>query len=180
MRLFFAVPIPETLKRILEQFQERSRSMDRSASWPKPDGLHITLAFLGEQEALLVPTLLDIARSTGSKREAFPLSTSRLGGFPKNGAARVLWLGFAEEPRLFALAEDLRKRLKVAGIAFDEKPFKAHLTLARFKSPREIAVFGETPPPSIFEVKELVLFQSQSTSSGSRYIPLGNAPFTGA
>ena len=44
----------------------------------------------------------------------------------------LLWVGLEESASLAALVRSLRARLADAGIAFDKKPFKAHITAARY------------------------------------------------
>jgi len=138
--------------------------------------LHLTLAFLGEQGPSEIPALMALALQVVAGHSAFWLRTSQLGGFPNARAARVLWLGLEEEPKLLALVQDLRGGLRAAGVAFDAKPFKAHLTLARFKAPQSMAALEEPPAPWTFEAREVVLFQSVQTTSGSRYVAQGRAP----
>lgn len=179
MRAFFAIPLPEPLKDELARLQGRIRQSGVAASWPDPQGLHLTLAFLGEVEAASVSMLLDTALRNTAGHTAFTLRTSRLGGFPKDGSARVMWLGLEEQPALSRLAEDLRRGFRAAGIPFDDRPFKAHLTLARFKAPQDLARFVVLPSPTAFEASELVLYQSVQTSAGSRYVVLGSAPLAG-
>ena len=176
MRLFFAIPLPERLQDELARFQTRTRLCEGKVSWVSPGGLHLTLAFLGEQDGSRVPVLFEVALRAASRHPVFPLKTSHLGGFPKDRSARVLWLGLDEQPGLSLLAEDLRKGLRETGISIDEKPFNAHLTLARCKAPQNVAQFGEPPAPMAFEARGLVLFQSVQTPSGSRYLALGTAP----
>lgn len=176
MRLFFAIPLPLRLKDELARFQARARHAGVAASWPDPQGLHLTLAFLGEQDESSVPAMLDMALQVATGHSAFPLRTFHLGGFPKDSAARVLWLGVEEQPALPLLAEDLRRGLRVAALTFDDKPFKAHLTVARFKTAQDVARFQEPPSPMAFEAQELVLLQSVLTPSGSRYVSAGSAP----
>ena len=173
MRLFLAIPLPEPLQDELARFQSRARLSGASASWPKPQGMHLTLAFLGEGSETIVPSLLEVASRIASGHTPFPLQTYRLGGFPQDHAARVLWLGLEESPLLWMLAEDLRRGLREAGRTFDDKPFKAHLTLARFKATQDVARFQEQPAVCSFEVREFALYQSVQTSSGAYYLSLG-------
>lgn len=176
MRLFFALPLPDELKTRLAAFQQRSKGLGLPASWPDPQGLHLTLAFLGEQDETCVPLLLEVARRAVASHEAFTLRTSTLGGFPSDRRARILWLGVEQEPRLDVLCARLRQGLREVGQAFDEKPFRAHLTLARFKAAVDIGLLGGAPEPCPFAVRELALLQSVTTPAGSRYRALGVAP----
>lgn len=176
MRLFFALPLPERVRKELAHIQAHLKASGGPASCPDPVGLHLTLAFLGEWEEAAVPGLMAVARLATAGHPMLRLKTARLGGFPRDRAARVLWLGLDDDPGLRALAEGLRQGLRAAGMGFHDQPFRAHLTVARFKAPQDLARFGEAPEPLAFEVRELVLFQSVQTSTGSRYVPLGVVP----
>jgi len=173
VRLFFAIPLPERVQVELARFQSAARASGVEGSWPDPGGLHLTLAFLGEQDAALIPELLSTAARIAAGHAAFPLRMERLGGFPKDGSARVLWLGLADQPALGALAEALRNALRRAAVPFDEKPFRAHVTLARFRKPRDVRRLEPVGEGLVFEVRDLVLFQSLQTPAGQRYVALG-------
>ena len=156
MRLFFALPLPPDVGEALGHWQREQAGIE---GWSRPEGLHLTLAFLGVRapEGLAVPEAAGAA--VAARHRAFALRTTGLGGFPDGDRARVLWLGLAPCPALEALATDLRDTLSAAGEAFDAKPFRAHLTLARFRRARSVAAFTD-PPPAAFAADRLVLFES--------------------
>jgi 2'-5' RNA ligase len=85
----------------------------------------------------------------------------------------VLWLGLEPSPALEALAADLRAALAGTGETFDPKPFRAHLTLARFRRARPLLGF-DPPPGAAFAAERLVLFESRSQG---RYAPVRSWSF---
>lgn len=167
LRLFFALPLPADLRESLDCWQRGQAEVE---GWTRPEGLHLTLAFLGERSAEAVSTLLTIAGPIADRHRSFRLCTAGLGGFPTAGTARVLWLGLESSPALEALAADLRGTLAAAGEAFDAKPFRPHLTLARWRRARTVAGFAP-PPPIPFTVGRLVLFESRPRGC---YTPVGD------
>lgn len=156
MRLFFALPLPPGPGEILGRWQ---RSHGGIEGWSRSEGLHLTLAFLGTRAPGELATLEATGATVAARHRPFPLRTASLGGFPEGDRARVLWLGVAPDAALEALAADLRDALAAAGEAFDAKPFRAHLTLARFRRARPVAAFTD-PPPTAFVADRLVLFES--------------------
>ncbi len=91
------------------------------------ENYHLTLAFLGEQPAALLPAIIEAGASlevpTGEMR------LSCLGYFER---ARVLWLGPENTPNPLRLhVRRLWQALAPLGIARERRPFAAHLTLAR-------------------------------------------------
>jgi len=124
VRLFFALwPASELQGRLAawaKQVAGRGRAMRR-------ENLHLTLAFLGDTEAALLPRL--IALAAGVRVDAIRFELDRVGYWRHN---RIIWCGASEEsPALTALVADLRARLDAAGIRYDRKPFVSHVTLVR-------------------------------------------------
>lgn len=168
LRLFFALPLPPALREILDRWQPARPP----ARWSRTDGLHVTLAFLGDRSPEALPNLEALASAVAARHAPFSLHTAGLGGFPGNGRIRILWLGLAPSPALESLAQDLRGALIAAGEAFDAKPFRAHITLARLPRPQPLPAFPG-PPPTPFAADDLVLFESR-TQGG--YAPLRTWP----
>ena len=151
MRLFFALPLPETLKQALAALQAERRGQGLVASWPRPEGMHLTLAFLGEQEeeggSAAARTAL--ASLTVPPCPA-PLGRfGRLGLFPERGPWRVLVANLLPPKALDLVYTRLNRALaaeaRLRGLqplnqdwpdadrpaSRPTRPFKAHVTLAR-------------------------------------------------
>jgi 2'-5' RNA ligase len=96
-------------------------------------------------------------------REPFTLSLGGGGAFPDARRASVLWLGARQgSEALAALAEPF---------ADDDRPFRAHLTLARVTKARDLRELvtaldacGESAP---WTVHEVVLFDSDTRADGA-------------
>ncbi|MDP9798969.1 2'-5' RNA ligase [Catenuloplanes nepalensis] len=94
---------------------------------------HVTLVFLGE-----VPDdrLLDVdaALQRSTPPVGTPSARLRIAGGGRFGRGRftILWAGLTgEADRLTTLAHGIRQELQDARLAFDGRPFRPHLTLAR-------------------------------------------------
>ncbi len=176
MRLFFAIQLPELLKTKLRLLQERLKTRGVKGSWTRPELMHLTLAFLGEQDAAAVSMLLETARGAIRGIRPFTLTTSSIGGFPSINRASVLWIGLEESPELVLLSRRLADSLIAAGISFDQKPFTAHITLCRFRLPPIATFFELDIPPESFEVQEIILLKSALSNKGVSYLPKGSCP----
>lgn len=172
LRLFLGLPLPPEPGEALGRWQ---RGHPGSEGWSLPEGLHLTLAFLGERAAEALPILEACATEVAGRHKAFGLCTTELGGFPTVRAARVLWLGLEPTPALESLAADLRGALAANGEVFAPKPFRPHLTLARFRRARPVTGFA-APAPMGFTADRLVLFESRPQG---RYTPLRTWPLRG-
>ena len=145
------------------------------ASWVKPEALHMTLAFIGEQPEEAVPTLSEALQASVREVRQFEAVVSRGGFFPNERNPRVAWLGMSPGERLSELAAAVRQALRRANVAFDEKPFKGHLTLARIKErwrrdevERFTAKLG-TFRSKAFRVEEVVLYSSRLSPHGAQH-----------
>ncbi|MDQ7910566.1 RNA 2',3'-cyclic phosphodiesterase [Phytohabitans sp. ZYX-F-186] len=95
------------------------------------DNWHVTLAFLGD-----VPDDRGDATATAVERAA-ALATPfevRLAGGGRFGRGRftILWVGVGGDlPSLAGLSRGVRRELKRARLAYDPKPLRPHMTVAR-------------------------------------------------
>ena len=169
MRTFVALEAPEgfvddlaAMARQLEAVVD-GRFMARST-------YHLTLAFLGEVgEAQAADAIGALDRACEGAAPVM-LTPVKLGHF---GRARdaTLWLGLEETSELMGLAEAVRTELSAAGLTFDAKAFRPHITLARRAVlPRDaLPVLGFPAPAEAFRV---TLFKSTLSQSGATYKPL--------
>ncbi|MEU7840229.1 RNA 2',3'-cyclic phosphodiesterase [Micromonospora sp. NPDC049114] len=101
-----------------------------------PVNLHLTLAFLGDVEAA---RLVEVQGALGlaalwfrDGRDAPPRLSLGGGGVFGDGRHTVLWVDArGDVEALHDLARLIRDRLRRAGLAYDDKPFRPHLTVAR-------------------------------------------------
>ena len=126
--------------------QRELKGSVRDASWVKPENIHLTLRFLGEispEEAAVVASAL---KAVGGRHSPFTLKVGVVRGFPKANRPRILCLGIAEKGALSDLYEDIEQALSDLGVKRETRPFRAHLTLCRFrlKKGRQEAFTGGT------------------------------------
>ena len=93
---------------------------------------HVTLVFLGDvPDARCGDVDEALKRSTSVGTPSARLRIAGGGRFGR-GRSTILWAGLAGDvDRLTVLAQDIRRELHRAGLPFDDKPFRPHLTLAR-------------------------------------------------
>jgi 2'-5' RNA ligase len=180
VRVFCAVELSDEVRAAAAEHVARLRRdfPDARAGWVRPEGLHVTLKFIGEVTAARVGDLSVAAAAAVEGFAPFGLSAEEAGTFPPRGAARVLWLGLRDESGgLARLQRRLEAECEAAGFPREPRAFKPHLTLARLRQPkgaRELSdahrrsAFG----PHRFTVSELIVMRSELGPGGSRYTPL--------
>ena len=180
IRVFCAVELPQEVRAAVAAHAARLRREfpEERASWPRPEGLHITLKFIGEVEAPRVEALSRAAATAVEGFKPFRLSVEESGTFPPRGSSRVLWLGVKDESgQLARLQGRLEQECEAAGFTPEPRAFKPHLTVARLRTPKDALALSEAHRrtqfgPYHFEGTELLVIRSQLGPGGSRYPPL--------
>ena len=131
MRLFVAIEISAEIRQRINEFVSQMRLRLTDARWVRPEGLHITLKFLGNVADERRPVIEQALRRIDAAR--FEVSLHRIGVFPNSRSPRVLWVGIESGPELPNLAKEVDNYLASLGFEREKRAFTPHVTLARFK-----------------------------------------------
>lgn len=177
MRLFIALDLPNHVRSTLAEAQSRLRQGNHAVRWARVEGTHLTLQFLGETDAKLVPDLLTAV----SHIRTFPFSLrlDRLGAFPSASRPRIIWAGLAGDlDHLATLQRAVTAATRLLGFVPEDRPFAPHLTLGRARqdvSAAQIQALAEAlrstapPTPAMWTTDRPQLFESVSTPKGVVY-----------
>lgn len=131
LRLFIACELSDEVRQELRAIQDDlRRSIGTRLRWARPEGVHLTLKFLGAVAASRVEAVTAaLERAVEPFRAEVRLS--KLGGFGGR-RLRVVWAGLdGDIPVLASLAEGIDGAMASLGFPKERRPFAAHLTLAR-------------------------------------------------
>lgn len=174
MRAFIAIDLPEPIRAALKLKQADFRAACPDARWTHPEGIHLTLKFLGEISDAQVKQVTETLAKL-KQFEPFAIRVRGFGFFPDARRPRVFWSGLEAPPALQQLVAQVEGLMEQLGFPKEQRPFAPHLTLARFKAPRPqpnlqalLAQQGEADLGS-FEVSELFLFESKLSPQGAEY-----------
>jgi 2'-5' RNA ligase len=124
-RLFIAVRLPPAtanqLATTADQLARRASNNKITVRWVEPVNYHITLAYLGWARPHAADAVHDVVDEICRDQAPFELRIGKLGGFPDENAASVIWAG----------VEDASGAL--------QRPFVAHVTLGRLSPPNAIS-----------------------------------------
>jgi 2'-5' RNA ligase len=131
--MFIAMWLPPNLRDRINDFVQDIRGRPEfkaSLRWVRPDGMHLTLQFLGEVPR---PTVSRIENELGRiEFSPFPVQVRGVGFFPREEAPRVFWAGVTSED-FCELAVRVHRQMAALGFQPPAHPLKPHLTLARVK-----------------------------------------------
>ena len=179
IRAFIAIELPTELKLKLDQLQAKLRRDEPpGVKWVRPEGVHLTLKFLGNIAADTTPEIIKAMEESVQAVIPFHLVAQELGGFPSLKRLQVAWVGIAGElDRLGKLQRQLESNLAKLGFVPESRPFTPHLTLARLGEvvlPAERQRFGNLIASTSFEasdinVTSISLMKSRLTREGAIY-----------
>lgn len=169
IRTFIALEIPQDIKAYLGEIISGLKHKNRGIKWVQPEGLHITLKFLGNIDETIIPSL---SRELDAVAVSFPeacVSLSRLGAFPDTRRPRVIWAGLGGDTAILA---DIAEKTDIVCTSFgmepEKRPFRAHITIGRLKIPTVVDLAQEIREKD-FTINHLILYKSELTPSGARY-----------
>lgn len=180
MRAFVAIDLPEGIRAGLARTQaalQAACSHNGDIRWRRANGLHLTLKFLGEISADQKQAVIAALRGVGWC-ETVTVEVKGFGFFPNARHPRVLWAGIDAPSALGELAGKVNAVLEEFGFGPEEREFRPHLTLARFRNGRPDAALEaalkEFSSRSLgaFEVTEYYLFESRLKPGGAEYSKL--------
>jgi 2'-5' RNA ligase len=193
MRIFIGIDLDLEVRARIERFLEGVQGFAPEARWVRPESLHITLKFIGEQPAERVEAIT--ARLQRVDCSAFEIRSAGYGFFPTAKAPRVFWIGINGGSQLAELAGAIDAATAEPGIPREDRAYSPHLTLARgggkSGSPKwregdgpnatfavlekRLAALGELDFGTMM-AREFILYQSQLSPRGSKYTRLHRFP----
>ncbi|HEY0840129.1 MAG TPA: RNA 2',3'-cyclic phosphodiesterase [Vulgatibacter sp.] len=182
MRLFVAVDPDAGVRAALDEALGRLRPLAPDARWSKAEGMHLTLAFLGEVHEADAPAMGKAVEDAAAAAKPLRLHATGGGTFGSPAHPRVLWVGLhGDVAELASLKDSLEAALQPFGYAPDLRAFSPHLTLARARHPRgdrnlvACAADLERADLGWFTSDELILYRSHLSPQGARYEALVRA-----
>lgn len=190
LRTFIAIELPGSVKSILSRLQDDLRRGECApVKWVNPDGIHLTLKFLGNVGAEKIPELTMTLRGAATGIAPFRLELGTPGVFPHFRAPRVIWIGLIGNTRsLSDLQQSVERALGPLGFPPEGRRFSAHLTLGRVResaTPAERQSLGEavssleTKARTVFEVNSVSLMRSTLSREGASYSCLASIALAG-
>lgn len=174
-RGFIAVKISKEVEGSIGRYQESLRRTGFECKWVKPSNIHLTLSFLGNVENDTAIEIMDLLKTSLAGYGAFNVKASSVGVFPNVKRPSVLWVGLSNVEELRRLKNIVENSVSRFGFKPEERDFKPHLTIGRFKARCDQAMlekiidrdrnkeFGE------FSVDRVIFFRSDLKPTGPVY-----------
>ncbi|GAB4484782.1 MAG: RNA 2',3'-cyclic phosphodiesterase [Thermodesulfovibrionales bacterium] len=181
MRCFIAVPMPEPVISAIRPLLGKLARSGADVTWVPPENIHLTLKFLGETDEASLSRLKAALEKKVASCRPFCITIAGVGYFPSEKRPRVVWIGCGN-----GAADGLHRAVEAAaaeaGFAPEERPFSAHLTIGRVRSPKRLqeaarvldgysgTVFGTAV------ISEVHIMKSDLKPAGAVYQSLSGIP----
>ena len=194
-RTFIALELNEALQHFLgEIISQISRELP-DLRWVDPQGIHVTLAFLGELNHEQLVEAISATEAAARKATPFEYRLKGLGIFGSSRQPRVIWMGVEDLPSgkvqgspLQLVHHVLSRELELRGFEVEKRPFSPHLTLTRIKQPlspdaqqrlQRILHSRVAGLASVAnQVNTLCVMKSELSRSGAKYTCLKECSFS--
>jgi len=192
LRTFIAIELDESLRRSLGALQNRLKRQvpPGSVRWVAPEGIHLTLKFLGDTPGDRIPEIAAALRDACGTSAPFEVSVEGRGCFPSFRRPRVVWVAVHDNShKLARLQQEIERLVAPLGYPTEERSFNPHLTLGRVSRHAdgyEAAAVGQAVERSVVEqigaqhVTEVRFIRSELRPTGALYTSLATAPLSAA
>lgn len=174
LRIFVSIDMPDSVKKQVENISNRLKKLDLfSGTYVNPDSAHITLQFIGFIEPVVLAAIKKLLGEI--KFDSISAKLGKVGSFSDEEQIKVIWLEVLSE-KIGELANTIDKKLSMGSITLN-KPFKAHITIARAKECKDTEMLKNEiskieVEPIEFKIDNFVLKQSSLTSEGPIYVDI--------
>ena len=133
-RLFLAVDPPPSAVAALAAVLGPLRGLPGAPRWTEPARWHLTLLFLGDVAAALLPPFTDRVAAAVAGTPPLRLRLAGGGRFGTRRRPAVCWAGVdGDVAGLAALAGRLADVARATGLPVEDRPFRPHLTVGRWR-----------------------------------------------
>ena len=190
IRTFVAIQLPDDVRSALAALiKELSQSGLSGVKFVRPEGIHLTLKFLGNIETNRIEGIRKALTEAAGDSKNFDLRLAETGVFPGRSSARVLWVGLAGDlEQLSALHSRTDDALASMGFARDRRGLNPHLTIGRLRERASVVdrkratdalLRSQVATGREIPVRKLDFVQSTLFPDGARYKCIASIPLSG-
>ncbi|HEX5166254.1 MAG TPA: RNA 2',3'-cyclic phosphodiesterase [Thermomicrobiales bacterium] len=190
-RLFAAVLVSDAVREQMRAIRRELEPQNWTIRWVDPDLAHLTVKFFGDTRPNQIGSLEGKLAFAAERSQPATLTTGEFLMLGPRKRPNVLSLAIdaaEDDPAaldaLASLAAEVDRQTAGIGAGGNERAFKAHLTLGRFKdtagAPPDVeqALAGVARTPVTFSVDRLLLVRSVLSQQGPTYTTIAEWPLS--
>jgi 2'-5' RNA ligase len=181
MRAFFAIEIPDDIKKYLKTLIKSLNQQIDGVRWVDEAGRHITLKFFGEIKDEKAWQIKESISYIEDKYNPFTITMGGIDAFPDMRRARVIVITLENGvDNIKNIYNDIEESVLPMGIEKEKRSFTPHITLGRRKVP------GPVPDKAVRDIEKIgfvadsiVFFKSTLRPEGALYTPVWELNLSG-
>ena len=176
IRTFLVLELPQTDRYKLSTHVELISGHNelQHIHWLPKVNYHLTLAFLGNIEYVLISSLQLKLEQNLSFIKAVPFRFTEIAPFPCSGTPRIVAAMLEHSDELMQLQHNTAKCVRALGLSLERRRFLPHVTLGRLKPRSQKSLAFQSQPIFLVGVSEkVVIFKSELAPKGAVYTSLG-------
>lgn len=175
MRLFAALPLPETARAPLAEAADALRQDGWPVRWVDAPLMHLTLKFYGDVTDERAAAIADALAGATDGVGAVLLEIAGLGTLPGGRAARVIVANVEPAPALELLQHRVERASEAVGVPVEGRPFRPHVTLGRVRQGERLpaaarAKLARRAVAAAGLAERVELYESRAGAGGPRYV----------
>ena len=176
IRTFLALELPQTVRNKLSAHAELISGYDKlqQIRWLLQENYHLTLAFLGDVEYVLISSLQLKLEQNLRYNIAVPFRFSEITSLPFSGTPKIVAAMLEHSDELIQLQHNTVKCVRSFGISLEHRRFKPHVTLGRLKYRSRKSMTFQSQQIFLEGVSDkIVIFKSELARKRAVYTSLG-------
>jgi len=190
IRAFIAIELPDAVKNEIVKLEtDLKKNSPDVVKWVDPDGIHLTLKFLGNITTAQAEEVLMGMEEAVQGVVPFNLEVRGAGAFPGLNRVQVVWVGLKGElDKLSELQRRVVMNMEQLGFPKEDRGFTPHLTLGRLRNyarPEDRKKIGEVLSKTTFVIntsftaEAVHLVKSRLTPKGAIYTVIDSVRLKG-
>lgn len=178
IRLFICMNLPDQILRQVNDLVRDLKLRGRGVRWVRPEGMHLTLKFLGDTYPDQVDEIATALEQVLAGFKPMTIRVKGLGAFPGYRRPRVFWVGLEDTSgELVRLAKAVDAAMVRLGYPREDRPYSPHLTLGRVKMQNTLVhiinhMQGTSFDAGEFTPDNLIIMRSDLNREYAVYTPI--------
>lgn len=174
-RTFIGIKLDNAALAFINTFKQQ-HSQDpwiKQIRWTAEPNIHLTMRFLGDLNLDQIKQIETGLEQLLENQSDFDVTITTPQPFPSVKKTRMLAALVHKHPSLQHMAEGIEKLAIHAGVAAEDRPFRGHITIGRFRKPvRGLHALLTVTDTIMMPIDHVILFKSELKPTGAEYTEL--------